>query len=53
MRAGWRRTVYPTGALPVEPALVNAITRQESNFDTEAVSSANARGLMQLLPATA
>lgn len=37
----------------VEPALVNAITRQESNFDPEAVSSANARGLMQLLPGTA
>jgi soluble lytic murein transglycosylase len=36
-----------------EPALVNAITRQESNFDPEAVSSANARGLMQLLPGTA
>ena len=49
---GWP-TPYSTGGLPVEPALVNAITRQESNFDTEAVSSANARGLMQLLPATA
>jgi soluble lytic murein transglycosylase len=40
------------GAEP-EPGLVNAVTRQESNFDPEAVSSANARGLMQLLPATA
>ena len=40
------------GAEP-EPCLVNAVTRQESNFDPEAVSSANARGLMQLLPATA
>jgi soluble lytic murein transglycosylase len=37
----------------VEPAIVYAITRQESNFEPEAVSSANARGLMQLLPATA
>jgi soluble lytic murein transglycosylase len=37
----------------LEPALVNAVTRQESNFDPEAVSSANARGLMQLLPSTA
>jgi len=36
-----------------EPAFIFSITRQESNFDTEAVSSANARGLMQLLPSTA
>ncbi|SHJ35738.1 soluble lytic murein transglycosylase [Roseomonas rosea] len=41
----------PSGVL--EPAIVNAIARQESNFDPEAVSSANARGLMQLLPGTA
>ncbi len=32
---------------------MHAITRQESNFDASAVSSANARGLMQLLPSTA
>lgn len=37
----------------VEWALINAIIRQESRFDTEAVSSAGARGLMQLMPATA
>lgn len=49
---GWP-SPYPTDGLPIEPALVNGITRQESNFDTEAVSPANARGLMQLLPATA
>ncbi len=49
---GWP-TPYPTEGLPLEPALINAITRQESNFDTEALSPANARGLMQLLPATA
>ncbi|MBX6746061.1 MAG: lytic transglycosylase domain-containing protein, partial [Acetobacteraceae bacterium] len=49
----------PYGAAPLgpsatpEPALIHAITRQESNFDPEAVSSSNARGLMQLLPSTA
>jgi soluble lytic murein transglycosylase len=46
----------PQGALresPVEKPLVFAITRQESAFDPRAVSSAGARGLMQLMPATA
>lgn len=36
-----------------EPALVHAIIRQESAFDQEAISRAGARGLMQLMPATA
>ncbi len=36
-----------------EPALTLAIIRQESEFDPGAVSSASARGLMQLMPATA
>ena len=44
---------YPPPTEVPEPALVLAISRQESNFDPEAVSSANARGLMQLLPSTA
>lgn len=38
---------------PIERSLVFAITRQESAFDPRAVSSAGARGLMQLMPATA
>lgn len=37
----------------VEPALVKAVIRAESDFDAEAVSSAGAQGLMQLMPATA
>ncbi len=49
---GWPRPYAPPVASP-EAAIIHAITRQESNFDTEAVSGANARGLMQLLPATA
>ena len=37
----------------VERALIHAIIRQESEFDPKAVSPANARGLMQLIPPTA
>jgi len=48
---------YPVTAIPsggtAEHSLLLAITRQESAFELEAVSHAGARGLMQLMPATA
>ena len=37
----------------VEPSFAFAIARRESSFMEDAVSSANARGLMQVLPSTA
>lgn len=37
----------------LEPALVYAVIKTESNFDTQAVSPSNARGLMQIIPSTA
>ncbi|MGH7114985.1 MAG: transglycosylase SLT domain-containing protein [Stellaceae bacterium] len=48
---------YPVIALPsgghIEDALIFAIVRQESAFEPYAISPAGARGLMQLMPATA
>src|SRR5690606_37939564 len=50
---------FPKDGLPtqhlaeVDHAAVYAVTRQESHFRVEAISSAGARGLMQLMPATA
>lgn len=42
-----------TGIAPVDHALAYSIARQESEFNIAAVSKANAKGLMQVLPGTA
>ena len=48
---------YPQLTLPPELGtnwtMIHAVARQESQFDRAAVSAADARGLMQLVPATA
>lgn len=48
---------FPTVAIPAsfgdQWTMIHAIARQESQFDRAAVSSAGARGLLQLMPGTA
>ena len=43
----------PRGGFIADPALVYGVARTESNFDAGTVSSAGARGVMQIMPATA
>lgn len=55
----WHAALYPVpswrpeGGFTAEPALLYAIMRQESKFVTNAQSVSGARGVMQLMPATA
>lgn len=43
----------PDNGFSVDPALVYGLARTESNFDTTLVSSAGARGILQIMPETA
>jgi soluble lytic murein transglycosylase len=51
------RVGFPQVSVPVvrqqQWTIIHAITRQESQFDRQAISRAGARGLMQLMPPTA
>lgn len=50
----WSRVIFETAKRHfVNPAVVTAVVRAESAFDPRAVSRKGARGLMQLMPATA
>lgn len=49
--SGWPTLSVPDQ--PVPPAVALGLIRQESSFDTGALSPSGARGLMQLMPATA
>jgi soluble lytic murein transglycosylase-like protein len=45
--------LQPQGGFRVDPALLYGMALQESRFDADAVSPAGARGMMQIMPATA
>ena len=52
--AGWPMPVEPPATqAQVDPAVALGVMRQESSFEVGVISPAGARGLMQLMPATA
>ncbi len=53
LATGWPQAAPIPPEAGVEPALALGIIRQESSFDAAITSPAGARGLMQLMPATA
>lgn len=44
---------YPGESAPPQPAVIHALIRQETEFNPQAISSAGARGLMQVMLAAA
>jgi len=53
-RRNWAKQVQERAPYyGIDPRLAVSVVRAESNFDPRALSSANAQGLMQLIPATA
>jgi soluble lytic murein transglycosylase len=52
-RAYWEMIAQAAGGDALDPYLVLALVRQESLFNPQARSVSDARGLMQLMPATA
>ncbi len=46
-------SLQPNGGFRVDPAMIYGIARTESNFNASLISSAGARGIMQIMPDTA